>query len=103
MKDEQSADDVASAIAVVRQAWLDAVRERDVERLGAPVTDDVVVVHGHGRCLCGKEELKADFRKSSRVRWRQLQAKAPARSFFSASSSSRRCRPCSFIILIFGA
>jgi uncharacterized protein (TIGR02246 family) len=63
MKDEQSADDVASAIAVVRQAWLDAVRERDVERLGALVTDDVVVVHGNGRCLCGKEELKADFRK----------------------------------------
>ena len=42
-------------------------------------------------------------RKRSRVRRRQLQAKAPAMSFFSASASSRRCRPCSFIILIFGA
>jgi hypothetical protein len=41
--------------------------------------------------------------KSSRVRGRQLQARAPAISFLSASSSSRRCRPCSFIILIFGA
>jgi len=41
--------------------------------------------------------------KSSRVRCRHLQANAPAMSFFSASSSSQRCRPCSFIILIFGA
>ena len=42
-------------------------------------------------------------RKSSRVRGRQLEAKAPVISFHSASSSTRRCRPCSFIILIFGA
>ena len=64
MKTEQSADDsVVSAIAVVRGAWLDAVRDGDVERLGALVTDDVVVVHGNGRCVCGKEALKADFRK----------------------------------------
>jgi hypothetical protein len=37
-------------------------------------------------------------RKSARVRGCQLQAKAPAISFLSASSSSRRCRLCSFII-----
>lgn len=41
--------------------------------------------------------------KSLWVRCRQLQAKAPAMSFFSASSSSRRCRQCSFLILILGA
>jgi len=64
MKNQSSADDsVVLAIAVVRQAWLDAVREGDVERLGTLVTDDVVVVHGNGRCVCGKEALKADFRK----------------------------------------
>ncbi|HXW93821.1 MAG TPA: DUF4440 domain-containing protein [Terriglobales bacterium] len=64
MKSEQSANhSVMSAIAVVRQAWLDAVRDGDVERLGALVSDDVVVVHGNGRCVCGKEALKADFRK----------------------------------------
>ena len=34
--------------------------------------------------------------KSSRVRGRQLQAAAPVISFFSAPSSRRRCRPCSF-------
>lgn len=42
-------------------------------------------------------------RKRSRVLGRQLQAKPPIVSFLSASSSRRRCRPCSFIILIFGA
>jgi hypothetical protein len=33
----------------------------DIERVGALVTDDVVVMHGNRRCVCGKEELKADF------------------------------------------
>jgi hypothetical protein len=41
-------------------------------------------------------------RKRSHVRGRQLQTKAPIVSFLSASSSRRRCRPCFFIILIFG-
>ncbi len=60
MKDEQSA--VNASIAIVRQRWLDAVRKCDVESLGSLVTDDVVVVHGDGRCIRGKDELKADFR-----------------------------------------
>ena len=28
------------------------------------VTDDVVVVHGNRRCIRGKDELKANFRKA---------------------------------------
>ena len=54
---------VASSVAAVRQAWLDAVRTGDIERLAAMVTDDVVVVHGNGRCVRGREDLKADFLK----------------------------------------
>ena len=54
-------DAVASSIAAVRQAWLDAVKAGDAERLAAMVTDDVVVVHGNGRCVRGRDELKADF------------------------------------------
>jgi len=54
---------VASSVAAVRQAWLDAVRAGDLERLAAMVTDDVVVVHGNGRCVRGREDLKADFLK----------------------------------------
>ena len=56
-------DSVTSSIAAVRQAWLDAVRSGDAERLAAMVTDDVVVVHGNGRCVRGRDELKADFLK----------------------------------------
>jgi len=60
-------DSVTSSIAAVRQAWLDAVRSGDAERLAAMVTDDVVVVHGNGRCVRGRDELKADFLKGFEV------------------------------------
>ena len=52
---------VVAAIAKVRETWLDAVRVADVERLVDMVTDDIVVMHGTGRCLRGKDELSADF------------------------------------------
>jgi len=57
-------DSAVTSIAAVRQAWLNAVRSSDVERLASLVTDDVVVVHGNGRCVHGKYELKADFLKA---------------------------------------
>ena len=66
MKDEQSADDsIFSSLSVVRQAWLDAVRDCDVERRGALVTDDVVVVHGNGRCVRGN--LQAQISEISEI------------------------------------
>ena len=60
---EPDSQTVARAIAAVRQAWLDAVKAGAAERLADMVTDDVVVVHGDGRCLHGREALKADFLK----------------------------------------
>lgn len=60
---EANHNSVVSSIAAIRQAWLDAVRAGDAERLATMVTDDVVVVHGNGRCVCGRDELKADFLK----------------------------------------
>ena len=57
-------DSAASSIAALRHAWLDAVRAGDVDRLVGMVTDDVVVVHGNGRCVHGRDELKADFLKA---------------------------------------
>ncbi len=60
---QQEASSVASSIAAIGEAWLEAVRASDAERLAALVTDDVVVVHGDGRCVRGREELKADFQK----------------------------------------
>jgi ketosteroid isomerase-like protein len=50
---QQKANTVISSIAAVRQAWLDAVRAADAERLATVVTDDVVVVHGNG-ALCAR-------------------------------------------------
>ena len=58
------ANSVVASIAAVREAWLEAVRASDAERLAAMVTEDVVVVHGDGRCVRGREELKADFLKA---------------------------------------
>jgi uncharacterized protein (TIGR02246 family) len=48
-------------IATVRQAWMQAVRDADASRLMNFVTDDVVAVLKDGRCICGKEALKAVF------------------------------------------
>jgi uncharacterized protein (TIGR02246 family) len=59
-----NSDSIPSSIDAVRQAWLDAIRAADIERLAALVTDDVVVVHGTGRCVRGRDELKMDFRNA---------------------------------------
>lgn len=48
-------------IAAVRQTWMQAVRDGDANRLTEFVTDDVVAVLKDGRCVCGKESLKAVF------------------------------------------
>jgi len=47
-----------SQIAATRKAWIEAVIDEDTDRLSQLVTDDVVAIHGDGRCVCGKEELK---------------------------------------------
>jgi uncharacterized protein (TIGR02246 family) len=60
---QRETNSVASSIAAVRQAWLEAVKAGDAERFAALVTDDVVVVHGNGRSVRGREELKEDFLK----------------------------------------
>jgi uncharacterized protein (TIGR02246 family) len=64
---EPERNNVAQSIAAVREAWLDALKAGDAARLGAMVTDDIVVVHGNGRCIRGKDELENDFRKGFEV------------------------------------
>jgi uncharacterized protein (TIGR02246 family) len=56
-------DSAISKIAALREAWIAAVKANDADRLSAMVTDDVVVVHGNGRCVSGKDDLRADFLK----------------------------------------
>jgi len=58
--------DSLSSIAAARHAWLDAMRSSDIDRLAAMVTDDIVVIHGNGRCVRGKDELRADLLKAFR-------------------------------------
>ena len=57
-------DSDVSKIAAVWEVWNAAREANDASRLATFVTDDVVFVHGNGRCVCGKEELKADFLNS---------------------------------------
>jgi ketosteroid isomerase-like protein len=58
---QQETSGVVSRIAALWQAWPDAVRASDAERLATMVSEDVVVVHCDGRCVRGREELKQDF------------------------------------------
>ena len=58
---KSDSDSASSSIAAVQQAWLEAIKAADVERLATLVTDDVVVVHGTGRCVRGRDELKMDL------------------------------------------
>ena len=46
-------DSAVSKIAALREAWIAAVKASDADRLSSMVTDDVVVIHGNGRCVCG--------------------------------------------------
>ena len=51
-------------IAEVRQAWVQAVREGDGNRLTNFLTDDVVAVLKDGRCISGKEALKVFLQRA---------------------------------------
>ncbi len=54
---------VSATVVAVREAWLDAVAACDAARIAELVTEDVVVVHGNGRCVRGRDEVKLDFEK----------------------------------------
>jgi len=51
-------------ITALREGWLEAVRSGDISRLAALVSDDVVIIHGDGRCIRGKDDFEADFLKA---------------------------------------
>lgn len=46
-------------IAALRQEWIQAVRDENASRLCDLTTDDVVTVMKDGRCVNGKEGLRA--------------------------------------------
>jgi len=58
----ESRDSVAAVLAV-RDAWLAALKSRDVGRLMELVTDDIVMMHPNGRTDTGKDAVRADFER----------------------------------------
>ena len=59
-----SEDSAIVEITTLREAWLAAVRNADCRRLASLVADDVIIVHGDGHCIRGKDEFEADFLKA---------------------------------------
>lgn len=53
-----------NAIRQVSVRWTGAVAANDVEQLGRLLADDIVVVHGNGRLLAGKDAVLGDFASS---------------------------------------
>ena len=44
--------------------WTSAVEAGDIERLGRLMTEDIIIIHGNGRMVCGKEAVMNDFARS---------------------------------------
>jgi uncharacterized protein (TIGR02246 family) len=51
-------------IRQVALRWTTAVEAGNVEQLGRLMTDDIIVIHGNGRIVSGREAVKADFVRS---------------------------------------
>lgn len=59
--------DVEPEVNAVRQVavrWTRAVAASNVAELGRLMADDIVLVHGNGRSIAGKEAVLADFAAS---------------------------------------
>ena len=59
-----SQDEETLAIRRVAARWTAAVEVGDIETLGGLMTEDIVVIHGNGRMVCGKEAVMNDFARS---------------------------------------
>src|SRR5215469_6632147 len=55
-KSDQDSD--VSKIAAIRESWIAAVKCGDIDGLVSLASDDIVVVYGNGKCVCGKDELR---------------------------------------------
>jgi len=59
-----SQDEDIEAIRHAATRWTAAVEAGDIEALGRLMTEDIVVIHGNGRMVCGKEAVMNDFARS---------------------------------------
>jgi ketosteroid isomerase-like protein len=59
-----SPDEEIQDIRRIAVRWTGAVEAGDIEQLGRLMTEDIVVIHGNGRLLCGKEAVMKDLARS---------------------------------------
>jgi uncharacterized protein (TIGR02246 family) len=59
-----SPDEEIQDIRRVAIRWTAAVETGDIEQLGRLMTEDIVVIHGSGRLVRGKEAVMNDFARS---------------------------------------
>ena len=59
-----SPDEEIQDIRSVAIRWTAAVESGDIVQLGRLMTEDIVVIHGNGRLVCGKEAVMNDFARS---------------------------------------
>jgi uncharacterized protein (TIGR02246 family) len=59
-----SLDEEIQEIRRVANQWTAAVEAGGIDRLGQLVTEDIVVIHGNGRLVCGREAVMNDFARS---------------------------------------
>jgi uncharacterized protein (TIGR02246 family) len=59
-----SPDEEIQEIRRVATRWTAAVEAGDIEALGRLMTEDIVVIHGNGRMVCGRDALMKDTARS---------------------------------------
>jgi uncharacterized protein (TIGR02246 family) len=59
-----SPDEEIQEIRRLAIRWTAALEAGDIELLGQLMTDDIVVIHGNGRLVCGKEAVMKDSARS---------------------------------------
>jgi ketosteroid isomerase-like protein len=59
-----TAQDDVSAIRTIAARWAKAVEEVDIPTLASLMAEDIIVVHGNGRCVCGRDAVLADLASS---------------------------------------
>jgi uncharacterized protein (TIGR02246 family) len=60
----KSRDEEIHAIRNAASRWTAAVKDGEVELLGGLMTEDIVVIHGNGRIVCGREAVMNDFART---------------------------------------
>jgi uncharacterized protein (TIGR02246 family) len=89
MNQDHEAD--KAAIDDLRRRWLEALADGNVNQLRGLMSEDVVVVHGNGRTVSGRETVVEDLRASF-VKWRVNERVEPDELIVSGDWAFERAR-----------